>query len=214
MTARPRLPVVLLAIVAFAVGLFLARSLFVPRVVPVPATETATILSQPRALPALPLFDQDARPLPAGYLRDRWTLVFFGFTQCPDICPNTLTMLAQMQRELADLPQPQRPRVLLVSVDPERDTPAILKAYVQFFDPAFAAATGTADGVATTAAAFSVPYARVPRADGGYTMDHGAGLFFVSPAGALAAYASPPLDPRVLARDFRQLLQYYEETHR
>jgi protein SCO1/2 len=119
-----------------------------------------------------------------------------------------------MQRELADLPAPQRPRVLLVSVDPERDTPAILKAYVQFFDPAFAAATGTADGVATAAAAFSVPYARVARADGGYTMDHGAGLFFVSPAGALAAYASPPLDPRVLARDFRQLVQYYEETHR
>ncbi len=59
-----------------------------------------------------------------------------------------------------------------------------------------------------------MPYAKVPRADGGYTMDHGAGLFFVSPAGALAAYASPPLDPRVLARDFRQLVQYYEETHR
>jgi protein SCO1/2 len=214
MTARQILPVVLLAIVAFAVGLFLARSLLVPRVVPVPATENMTILPQPRALPALPLVDQDARPLPAGFLRDRWTLVFFGFTQCPDICPNTLTLLAQMQQELADLPQAGRPRVLLVSVDPQRDTPAILKSYVRFFDPAFAAATGTAEGVAATAAAFSVPYARVPRADGGYTMDHGAGLFFVSPAGTLAAYASPPFDARVLARDFRQLAQYHEETHR
>jgi protein SCO1/2 len=214
MTTRPRLLVLLFAIVAFGAGLFLARSLLGPRVVPVPATETMTILSQPRALPALPLVDQDAQPLPAGFLRDRWTLVFFGFTQCPDICPNTLTLLAQMQRELADLPESQRPRVLLVSVDPERDTPAILKAYVQFFDPAFAAATGSAEGVAATAAAFSVPYARVPRADGGYTMDHGAGLFFVSPAGALAAYASPPHDPRVLARDFRQLLQYHEEMQR
>lgn len=214
MTARSALPVVLLAIVAFAVGLFLARMLFVPRVVPVPATEHTTILPQPRALPVLPLVDQDARPLPAGFLRDRWTLVFFGFTQCPDVCPNTLTILAQMQQELADLPPEQRPRVLLVSVDPERDTPAILKAYVQFFDPAFAAATGTAEGVATTAAAFSVPYAKVSRADGGYTMDHGAGLFFVSPAGAMAAYASPPLDASVLARDFRQLVQYYEEAHR
>jgi protein SCO1/2 len=214
MTARSGLPVVLLAIVAFAVGLFLARSLFVPDVVPVPATENATILPQPRALPALPLVDQDAQPLPAGYLRDRWTLVFFGFTQCPDICPNTLTLLAQMQQELVDLPQAQRPRVLLVSVDPERDTPTILKAYVQFFNPAFTAATGTAEGVATTAAAFSLPYAKVPRADGGYTMDHGAGLFFVSPAGALAAYVSPPFDARALARDFRQLAQYYEETRR
>ena len=59
-----------------------------------------------------------------------------------------------------------------------------------------------------------IPFARVSLPGGGYTMDHGAGLFFVSPAGALAGYASPPLDPRVLARDFRQLVQFYEETHR
>ena len=85
------------------------------------------ILPQPRALPPLALVDQDGAPLPRDFLRDRWTIVFFGFTQCPDICPTTLATLAQMKQKLADLPAAQQPRVLLVSVDPERDTPAMLK---------------------------------------------------------------------------------------
>ena len=214
MTARPLLRYALAAIVAFALGLFLARVFVTPRVVPVPVTESATILPQPRELPPLDLVDQDDRPLPRDFLRDRWTLVFFGFTQCPDVCPTTLTTLAQMKKQLADLPAGQQPRVLLVSVDPERDTPAILKPYVTFFDPSFQGATGTLTATTAAATAFSVPFAKVPLPSGGYTMDHGAGLFIVSPAGALAAYSSPPLDATVLARDYRKVVQYFEESHR
>jgi len=214
MTARPMLRFALIAIVAFALGLFLARAFLSPREVPVPATESATILPQARELPPLDLVDQDNRPLPRDFLRDRWTLVFFGFTQCPDVCPTTLTTLAQMKKQLADLPAGQQPRVLLVSVDPERDTPAILKPYVTFFDPSFRGATGTLAASTAAATAFSVPFAKVPLPGGGYTMDHGAGLFIVSPAGALAAYSSPPLDATVLARDFRKVVQYFEESHR
>jgi protein SCO1/2 len=212
MTARPLLRFALAAIVAFALGLFLARLIVTPREVPV--TESATILPHPRALPPLDLVDQDNRPLPRDFLRDRWTLVFFGFTQCPDVCPTTLTTLAQMKKQLADLPAGQQPRVLLVSVDPERDTPAILKPYVTFFDPSFLGATGTLAATTQAATAFSVPFAKVPLPGGGYTMDHGAGLFVVSPAGALVAYSSPPLDAAVLARDYRKVVQYFEGTHR
>lgn len=179
-----------------------------------PATASATILPQPRALPPLDLVDQDNRPLPRDFLRDRWTLVFFGFTQCPDVCPTTLATLAQMKKKLADLPAEQQPRVLLVSVDPERDTPAILKPYVTFFDPSFLGATGTLAATTQAAAAFSVAFAKVPLPAGGYTMDHSAGLFVVSPAGALAAYASPPFDATVLARDFRKVVQYFADSHR
>ena len=109
--------------------------------------------------------------------------MFFGFTQCPDVCPTTLATLAQMKKKLADLPAEQQPRVLLVSVDPERDTAAILKPYVTFFDPSFLGATGTLAATGQAARAFSVPFAKVPLPGGGYTMDHGAGLFVVSPAG-------------------------------
>ena len=214
MTTRPLLRIVLAAIVAFALGLILARLFVGLREVPVPVTESATILPQPRALPPLDLVDQDGRPLPRDFLRDHWTLVFFGFAQCPDVCPTTLTTLAQMRKQLADLPAGQQPRVLLVSVDPERDTPAILKPYVTFFDPSFLAATGTLAATTQAAAAFSVPFAKVPLPGGGYTMDHGAGLFVVSPQGALAAYSSPRLDATVLARDYRKVVQYFEESHR
>jgi protein SCO1/2 len=214
MTARPLLRYALAAIVAFALGLLLARVFVTPRAAPVPVTENATILPQPRALPPLELVDQDNRPLPRDFLRGRWTLVFFGFTQCPDVCPTTLTTLAQMKQQLADLPAGQQPRVLLVSVDPERDTPAILKPYVTFFDPSFLGATGTLAATRQAAKAFSVPFAKVPLPGGGYTMDHGAGLFVVSPAGALVAYSSPPLDATVLARDYRKVVQHFAGTHR
>jgi protein SCO1/2 len=214
MSANPFLRFGLIAILAATAGLFLARALLTPRVTPPPATESATILPQPRALPALTLVDQDGRPLPAGFLRDRWTVVFFGFTQCPDVCPGTLAVLAQLKKGLADLPATDQPHVLLISVDPERDTPEVLKAYVTFFDPSFTAATGTVAAVTQAATAFSVPFAKVPLPGGGYTMDHGAGLFVVSPAGALAAYFSPPLSAPVLARDFRKIVQYYEDSRR
>jgi len=214
MTNRLPLRIVLAAIVAFALGLILARVFVTLREVPVPATENATILPQPRELPALDLVDQDNRPLPRDFLRNRWTVVFFGFTQCPDVCPTTLATLAQMKKKLTDLPAEQQPRVLLVSVDPERDTAAILKPYVTFFDPSFLAATGTLAATGQAARAFAVPFAKVPLPSGGYTMDHGAGLFIVSPKGALAAYASPPLDATVLARDFRKVVQYFEDSRR
>ena len=214
MTTRPLLRIVLAAIVAFALGLILAPLFVRLREVPVPVTESATILPQPRELPPLDLVDQDGRPLPDDFLQHRWTVVFFGFTQCPDVCPTTLTTLAQMKKKLADLPAEQQPRVLLVTVDPERDTPAILKPYVTFFDPSFLGATGTLAGTGQAASAFSIPFAKVPLPGGGYTMDHGAGLFVVSPAGALAAYSSPPLDATVLARDFRKVVEYFEASHR
>ncbi len=179
-----------------------------------PVAEKATILPQPRALAAFDLVDQDGRAFTVEQLREGWTLVFFGFTQCPDVCPTTLSVLAQTKKQLEDLPPAQQPRVLLISVDPERDTPAVLQPYVTFFDPAFQGATGTLAGVQQAAAAFGVPYQKMPLPGGGYTMDHGAGLFIVAPGGGLAAYSSAPHVADVLARDFRKVVRYFEETQR
>ena len=120
--------------------------------------------------------------------------------------------MAQMKKQLAYLPAPQQPRVMLFTVDPERDTPERLREYVRFFDASFGAATGTLDGVQQAAAAFAVPFAKVPLPQGGYTMDHGAGVFFVAPDGNVHAYSSPPLRADSLARDFRQVAQYFEDT--
>jgi protein SCO1 len=209
MAARP-FRIGILVIVAFAAGLVLARLLVPQRVAP-PPTERASVLPEPRALPVLDLVGRDGRALPVNLFADRWTLVFFGFTQCPDVCPTTLAVLAQVTRELRDLPPPQRPQVLLVSVDPERDTPERLDAYVKFFDPDFLGATGTPGSIAATAAAFGVPYAKVSLPDGGYTMDHGSGIFIVGPTGGVVAYLSAPHDPGVITRDFRSIVGWQAE---
>ena len=213
MTVNPRLRIALFAIVAFVLGLFLARALLAPREVPVPATVNATVLPQTRALPALNLIDQDGRPFTGEEFRNGWTFVFFGFTQCPDVCPTTLTLLAQTVKRLDDLPFASQPRVLLISVDPERDTPAVLKPYVTFFDSGFKGATGSLEGVQAAATAFGIPFQKMPLPNGGYTMDHGAGLFIVAPDGGIAGYSSPPHTAEGLASDFRSVQQYYEATH-
>ena len=210
MAARP-LRIGILVIVAFAAGLILARVL-TPARVELPQTERATVFPTARALPTLDLTGQDGQPLPADFLSGHWTLVFFGFTQCPDICPTTLAVLAQAGRQLTDLPQAEQPRVLLVSVDPERDTPERLAAYVRFFDPGFIGATGSLEAIAATAAAFGVPYAKVTMPEGGYTMDHGSGIFVVGPTGGIVAYLSAPHDAGVISRDYRKLLAWQAST--
>ena len=210
MAARP-LRIGILVIVAFAAGLLLAR-LLTPTPVAPPATERATVLPAPRALPPLDLVDQDGRPLPADFFAGHWTLVFFGFTQCPDICPTTLATLAQVRRQLADLPVGEQPRVLLVSVDPERDPPERLAAYVRFFDASFLGATGSEQATAAAAAAFNVPYAKVSLPEGGYTLDHGSGLFVVGPTGGLVAYLSAPHQAGTIASDYRKIVAWAEQA--
>jgi protein SCO1/2 len=210
MPARP-LRIAILAILAFAAGLLIARLVYTPPAPP-PTTERATILPEPRGLPELALTGMDGQPLPRDFFAGHWTIVFFGFTQCPDVCPTTLATLAQAEKLLADLPGPQQPRVLLVSVDPERDDPAKLAAYVRFFNPAFLAATASGDDLTRATEAFGVPFMKLPLPDGGYTFDHGAGLFVVDPSGGIAAYSSPPHQPATVAANYRQIVEYHESS--
>ena len=126
------LPVVLLAAGAAAAGAW-----FAARHGENQPPAHARVLDTPRPVPAVPMTAPDGRPLEPSLFRGRWTLVFFGFTNCPDVCPTTLQVLAGASRRLDDLPTEQRPQVAMVSVDPGRDTPEPLGRYVAFFDPAF-----------------------------------------------------------------------------
>jgi protein SCO1/2 len=207
MTARPVLIGVVL-IVAFALGLFAAQRWFSGQSPPVPALARATLYPAPQDLGDLALSDQDGKPFTTDAMRGQWWLAFFGFTQCPDVCPTTLATLARTRTALEDLPAPEQPRVLLISVDPERDTPERLAAYVHYFDPRFVGATGTLPEVAATAKRFGVPYAKVSLPGGGYTLDHGAGVFIVDPEAAIVAYSSAPHDASVLAADYRAIVAY------
>jgi len=100
-----------------------------------PVLEAVRLFDQPRALPPFSLRQSDGTPLVPGELKGHWTLVFLGFTHCPDVCPTTLAELAKAQAQWRALPEATRPRLLFVSVDPGRDTVQGVGEYTRFFEP-------------------------------------------------------------------------------
>lgn len=137
----------------------------------------------PPRIGAFALTGEDGKPFTEEDLRGRWTLLFFGFAHCPDVCPATLAVLKQAKRLAADTAFGTQGQVLFVSVDPARDTPASLGRYVKYFDPAFRAATGPDDALAGLTRQLGVIYAKVPGAgDDDYSMDHTASIFLVDPS--------------------------------
>ena len=115
----------------------------------------------------------------------RATMVFFGFTWCPDVCPTTLMDIADWQEGLGS--DADQIRVAMITVDPERDSPEILAEYLSNFDIRIRGLTGSADAVAEAAKAFDVTYTRLLRDDGDYTMNHTSGVFVFRPSGELAS---------------------------
>jgi protein SCO1/2 len=133
-------------------------------------------------------------------------VVFFGFTHCPDVCPTTLAEMAAALKKLG--PAADRVQVLMVTVDPERDTPEILKQYVTALDPRFLGLTGDAEAVARTAKEFKVFYQKNPGASPqAYSVDHSAGTFIFDPAGRLRLYVSYGQGAEVFAHDIAELLK-------
>lgn len=132
-------------------------------------------------------------------------IVFFGFTQCPDVCPTSMTTLAEVKQLLGK--DGERLQVLLVTVDPERDTEEILKAYMGSFDPTFLALRPDPADLKATADEFKIYYRKVEGpTPTSYTMDHSAGKYIFDTEGRLRLFSSYGTAPDVLAQDIRQLL--------
>ncbi len=152
------------------------------------------------------LTDFNGKPRTLADFRGKAVVIFFGYTQCPDVCPTTLAELAEAMKRLgADA---ERVQVLFVTVDPERDTPELLSKYVPAFDPRFLGLTGDADALARTAKEFKILYQKQPGATpGSYTMDHSAGTFIFDPQGRLRVYVSYGQGAEVFAHDLQELLR-------
>ncbi len=193
------------AIVAAVAGMLLSRS-FVQSGPTTPQLATGTWLEGGRQLPEFSLVDQKGQPFGRERFSRRWNLLFFGFTSCPDICPTTLALLSSFEKSLGDLPPEERPQILFVSVDPGRDTPERVAAYVNFFSPTFTGLTGTPAAIEAFAQALHVPYAITPLSDGNYTVDHSSALLLVSPDAELRGIFSAPHDAQGLAADFRRIV--------
>jgi protein SCO1 len=152
------------------------------------------------------LVDHNGTPRTLADFRGKAVVLFFGYTQCPDVCPTTLSELAEAMRRLG--PDAARVQVLFVTVDPERDTPELLKQYVPAFEPSFLGLTGDAAAIERTAKEFKILYRKQPgTAPGSYTMDHSAGTFVYDPQGRLRVYVGYGQGPDVFAHDIRELLR-------
>jgi len=137
--------------------------------------------------------------------RGKILLVFFGYTQCPDVCPTAMAQAAQTMQLLGD--QARDVRVIMVSVDPARDTPGILGAYVQAFDPSFIGLTGTPEQLDKTARSFKAFYAKEPGpSPEHYAMNHSSAFYLMDREGEARALLGPSLTPEDMAHDIKLLL--------
>jgi len=170
----------------------------------VPQLTSGTWLPQPRPLQDFVLTSESGQPLTLESLKGRPTLVFFGFTHCPDVCPTTLAKLSQVAKR-ASIPNL---RVLLVSVDPERDTPPQLEKYVHAFNPGFTGATGTPEEIQRVSREFGVAVARVDMPGGDYTVDHSAAAFLLDDQARRVAIFTPPFEIEPMSADLRAVAAY------
>ncbi len=148
------------------------------------------------------LTDQDGRPVSDRSLLGKPYLVFFGFTHCPDVCPTTLFDISEVLRSLG--PDADKTTALFISVDPERDTPSVMKDYLASFDPHVRGLTGDAKSLGNVFKEFRVYYKKVPLDGGDYTMDHSALVYLMDKSGRFVAPFSLKRPPDVAAADLRR----------
>lgn len=188
-----------IAVIALIGGLVVASYFGAP---PQRDLEVGVLLPSPRVLPDLAVIDEGGTARSLAAFRGEWTLVFPGFTYCPDICPTTLAQLAALPPQVAGL------KVRLFSIDPERDSPERLAEYVRFFHPDFGAFTLPEPDLAAAARALAVVYMKVPTGDDdSYTMDHSSALTLINPQGQVQGFFTPPFDIDAMARDLQRLIK-------
>ncbi|WP_397476231.1 SCO family protein [Pusillimonas sp.] len=153
----------------------------------------------------LAMVDDSGQPRTLDDYKGKVLVAFFGFTQCPDVCPTSMSQLAHAMELLED--DADQVQVLMITVDPERDTPEVLSSYVKAFDPTFVGLTGTTEQLAATAKSFRTFYAKVPgTTPDDYTMDHGASFYVMDKSGDARVLLRPDAPADDLVHDIRELL--------
>lgn len=171
--------------------------------------QAGTILSKPRDIVSFNLIDENNQPFSQKNLQGHWSLLFFGFTGCPNICPTTFAELKKVAQNLNQM-HAEQPQIILVSIDPEEDTPAQLKRYVSAFNPNFKGLTGSSREIDKLTHDLNVVYLKTPKKNGKpgeYDIDHSGTLLLVNPQGQLAAFFSMPHQANKIAQDLMVLMK-------
>jgi protein SCO1 len=196
---NPRTTRILLALGAFVAGLVLFST-----VVFIVTGRSPAPIAMPSAVGGpFNLVDQNSKPITDKDMNGRPFLVFFGFTHCPDVCPTTLFDVSEIFRALG----PEKDvRALFITVDPERDTPAVLKDYLSSFDPRVIGVTGDSAAIAAVEKAYRVYAKKVPLDGGGYTMDHTAIVYLMGKDGRFVTPFNMKRRPNEAAEDLKRYL--------
>lgn len=197
---------ILLLIIAASVGLFVNKMLQTPVLTKTQLKEKGVFLfEQPRLVKDFDLLNHKGEKISKASLTGKWTLVFFGFTYCPDICPATMALLNQMLKTL-DEEVKKELQVVLVSVDPARDKPELLNQYVNYFNADFTGITGDFLQILSLSGNLNAAFKKVVT-DDGYTVDHSANIFLLNPKADYVGFFKPPFQPAELAVKVEQARQ-------
>jgi len=174
-----------------------------------PVLETGKALAEPMELVAFDLVDHTGKSFQYKDLKEKWSLIFFGYSKCPDVCPTTVFKLTEIYKILdKDKAIKQQPQVIFVSIDPDRDKPETLKEYLTSFNPEFIGVTGTLVEINKLTAKLSVYFQKIGDDEENYLyeMNHTAGLFLTNPDGKLVASFKPTATPKELSLDVKKIL--------
>ncbi len=202
----------LAAIIAMAAGLWLGQSQDTKDIKP--AVIQGAIYPVARNILDFDLLDQDSHKFSKNSLLDHWSLIFIGYTHCPDVCPTTLAVLNQVDGfmlEQSIVP----PQIIFLSIDPERDTPDIMKPYINYFNKKFVALTGELSEVKKFTQQLNAVYRKAEGASGDinnddYLMDHSSALMLINPEGNLQSILTAPHTPANIIDSIINSQMYYE----
>ena len=203
--------VLVLSVVSMWAGFKLSSMLDEKNQVPV---IEGTVLNPPRALTPFKLIDQRRHDFRLEQFNGKWSLVFFGYTNCPDVCPNTLGVLKQAYIDMQALKM-KLPQVVFVSVDPVRDEPELLSDYVYYFDPSFVGVTGKKDQLDNLAKQLSAVYLKAAGASGDikkddYLYDHSAAILLINPKAEFQAVFTAPHNKLGLVDGLQKTMKFYQ----
>lgn len=196
----------MLALIAVAIGMGISSRFMHKNV----EMRSALLYPQAMELPEFSLQTAAGKTLQRSDLEDQWTLLFFGFTNCPDVCPDTLVVLAEVRKRLESSGAAALPQVLFITLDPERDDAQALAEYTRWFHPEFIGASTDPDTLNTLTQRLGIYHARVDlddADDGFYTLDHSASVLIVNPQAQLIGRFGPPLDAQNLTADLFNLVR-------
>ena len=170
------------------------------------------LLDTPRNFGELNLVDHHGQPFTNERLKGKWTLIFFGFTYCPDVCPTTMSFLNDFMGQLQGT-EAEDTEVVMVSVDPARDTVAQLASYVPYFNPDFTGVTGEFLDIHRFATALNTPFRKVPGQGENYQVDHSTNVVLINPRGDYHGFFKAPLDMAKMKLTYRSARALWDRQY-